>query len=71
MHNAAFSAAGEDSVYLPLAAADFGDFLAFADAMRIEGVSVTAPFKVDAYDAASELDAVSRRDSFGQHAPPR
>lgn len=61
MHNAAFAAAGEDSVYLPLAAADFGDFLAFADAMRIAGVSVTAPFKVDAYESASELDAVSRR----------
>lgn len=61
MHNTAFSAAGEDSVYLPLAASDFGDFLTFADALKIEGASITAPFKVDAYDAASELDGVSRR----------
>jgi 3-dehydroquinate dehydratase/shikimate dehydrogenase len=61
MHNAAFATAGEDSVYIPLAAADFDDFRAFANAMRIEGVSVTAPFKVDAFEAASELDALSRR----------
>ena len=61
MHNAAFSAAHEDSVYLPLAAADFGDFLTFADTMGIEGASVTAPFKVNAFESASELDAVSRR----------
>jgi 3-dehydroquinate dehydratase/shikimate dehydrogenase len=61
MHNAAFAAAGDDSVYLPLAAADFDDFLAFAKAMRIEGASITAPFKVDAYESASHVDAMSRR----------
>lgn len=61
MHNAAFKAARIDAVYLPLAAADFGDFLAFASAMLVDGVSVTAPFKLDAYERADEADAVSRR----------
>lgn len=60
MHNAAFDAAGLDAVYVPLRAADFEDFLAFADAMRIEGVSVTIPFKLDAIRAASYADALTR-----------
>ena len=34
MHNAAFRAAHLDAVYLPLAAADFDDFITFADAVR-------------------------------------
>ena len=61
MHNAAFSAAGEDSVYLPLAAADFANFLTFAEALGVEGASVTAPFKVEAFETVTELDVVSRR----------
>ena len=61
MHNAAFRAAGIDAVYLPLAAADFDDFLAFGDAMDVAGVSVTAPFKVAAFDRADDRDAVSQR----------
>ena len=50
-----------DAVYLPLAAADFDDFVAFADAAGLAGVSVTAPFKVDAFERADECDPVSRR----------
>jgi 3-dehydroquinate dehydratase/shikimate dehydrogenase len=61
MHNAAFHAAQMDAVYLPLAAADFADFLQFADAMELVGASVTAPFKVDAFEHAAESDPVSRR----------
>jgi 3-dehydroquinate dehydratase/shikimate dehydrogenase len=61
MHNAAFRATGMDAIYLPLAAADFEDFLAFADAMALAGASVTAPFKVDAFDHAAESDPVARR----------
>ena len=34
MHNAAFRSVGIDAVYLPLAAADFDDFLTFAEAHR-------------------------------------
>jgi 3-dehydroquinate dehydratase/shikimate dehydrogenase len=61
VHNAAFRALRLDAVYLPLAAADFDDFLAFADAAGLAGASVTAPFKVDAFERAGEADAVSRR----------
>ena len=61
MHNAAFRAAHVDAVYLPLAAADFDDFLMFADAVNLAGVSVTAPFKVPAFERADECDPVSRR----------
>ena len=60
MHNAAFEAAGLDAVYVPLRAADFEDFLAFADAMTVEGASVTIPFKLDALRAASFADALTR-----------
>jgi 3-dehydroquinate dehydratase/shikimate dehydrogenase len=61
MHNAAFRAGHQDAVYLPLAAADFEDFMAFADAAGLAGASVTAPFKVDAFERADECDPVSRR----------
>jgi len=60
MHNAAFEAAGLDAVYVPLRAADFEDFLAFADAMKVDGASVTIPFKLDALRAASFADALTR-----------
>lgn len=61
MHNAAFRAANMDAVYLPLAAADFDDFTTFAHEAGLNGVSVTAPFKVDAFELADECDPVSRR----------
>ncbi len=61
MHNAAFRALNLDAVYLPLAAADFADFKRFADAVQLSGASVTAPFKVDAFETADECDPVSRR----------
>ena len=61
MHNAAFAAAGLDAVYVPLLAADFADFLAFADALDIAGASVTIPFKRDALDASVDADELTRR----------
>lgn len=61
MHNAAFRAAHLDAVYLPIAAADFEDFLTFAEAINLVGASVTAPFKVPAFERADECDPVSRR----------
>ena len=61
MHNAAFAEAGRDAVYVPLRAADFGDFLAFAEAMGLAGASVTIPFKRDALDAAVASDDLARR----------
>jgi 3-dehydroquinate dehydratase / shikimate dehydrogenase len=61
MHNAAFRAHTIDAVHLPLAAADFADFVSFAEAFAVAGASVTAPFKVDAFERAAELDETSRR----------
>jgi 3-dehydroquinate dehydratase/shikimate dehydrogenase len=60
MHNAAFAAAGIDAVYLPLEAASVKDFLIFADRMRLEGASVTAPFKVS-LTAHAALDEIAAR----------
>ena len=61
MHNAACAAAGLDAVYVPLAAADFADFLVFADALGIAGASVTIPFKLDALKASVASDDLTRR----------
>lgn len=61
MHNAAFRAANLDAVYLPLAADDYADFTAFAEAVKLAGASVTAPYKVQAFEQADECDPVSRR----------
>jgi len=61
MHNAAFRAARMDAVYLPLAADDIDDFFTFAEAMDLRGASVTAPFKLDAFERADEADPVARR----------
>ncbi|MEW6321468.1 MAG: type I 3-dehydroquinate dehydratase [Acidobacteriota bacterium] len=61
MHNAAFQACREDAVYLPLAAADFDDFIAFSEAIGLRGASVTAPFKDQAFERADACDPVSRR----------
>jgi 3-dehydroquinate dehydratase/shikimate dehydrogenase len=60
MHNAAFEVAGIDAVYVPLRACDFGDFLAYAAAMGVEGASITVPFKLDALRAAKPADQLTR-----------
>jgi 3-dehydroquinate dehydratase / shikimate dehydrogenase len=60
LHNAAFAAAGIDAAYVPLRAADFADFLEFADGLGIEGASVTIPFKLDALRAAQRADELTR-----------
>ena len=61
MHNAAFAEAGLDAVYVPLLAADFADFLTFANALGVAGASVTIPFKRDALDASVTSDELTRR----------
>jgi len=60
MHNAAFRDAGVDAVYVPLAAADFDDFVTFAAAFGVAGASVTIPFKLDALAAAATADERTR-----------
>ena len=61
MHNAAFTAARLDAVYLPLDAADADDFVTFADAVKLKGASITIPFKVQMFGRVDEADAVARR----------
>ena len=61
MHNAAFRAAGVDAVYLPLAASSADDFTMFATALGVQGVSITIPYKVDLFQRADEVDALSRK----------
>jgi 3-dehydroquinate dehydratase / shikimate dehydrogenase len=56
MHNAAFAAEGIDAVYIPCEAADIDDFFALAEALPIVGSSVTAPFKLDAYERSEAMD---------------
>jgi len=60
MHNAALADAGEAAVYVPVPAADFADFRAFASAIDLAGASVTIPFKVDAFTAATAADECAR-----------
>ena len=59
MHNRAFADAGIDAVYVPLSTDSFADFLAFAEAMRVAGASVTIPFKLDALRAATRCEGVA------------
>lgn len=59
MHNAALAARGIDAVYLPLELERFSDLADIAGALGIAGVSVTIPFKQDAYAHAAVTDAVS------------
>ena len=61
MHNAGFRAISKDAVYLPLEAADVDDFFSFADAFRISGVSVTAPFKEEVHSRVRESDPIGKR----------
>ena len=61
MHNAAFTAAGIDAVYLPLPAADADDFVEFARAFGMKGASVTIPYKVALFDRVQETDELSQR----------
>jgi 3-dehydroquinate dehydratase/shikimate dehydrogenase len=61
MHNAAFQAARLDAVYLPLAATDVDDFIAFGRAIGLKGASVTIPFKVSLFDRVDEVYPVARR----------
>jgi 3-dehydroquinate dehydratase / shikimate dehydrogenase len=61
MHNAAFAAAGMDAVYVPFEAESFEDFERFALAFDVRGVSVTAPFKEDAFRSLAAPGPRERR----------
>ena len=61
MHNAVFAAAGVDAVYVPLVASSAQDFLEFADALSVQGASITLPYKVDLFHKADVVDDLSRK----------
>lgn len=61
LHNAALQALGIDGVYVPLEAQDIDDLLTMADALGVRGLSVTAPFKLDALARAVSADALATR----------
>jgi shikimate dehydrogenase len=59
MHNAGFAQLGRNAVYVPLDARDAGDFVTFARALRLQGASITAPFKVAMFDHVDERDPLA------------
>ncbi len=61
LHNAALRALGIDGVYVPFEARDIDDLLQTAEALGVRGLSVTAPFKLDALARASSADDLARR----------
>ena len=61
MHNAGFAEAGLDAVYLPLEARDVDDFVQFAAAVPLRGVSVTAPFKEALAARVTDVDPIGRQ----------
>ena len=60
MHNAAFGALGIDAVYVPMATTDAREFLACAEALGVNGASVTAPLKTSWACCGVELDEIAR-----------
>lgn len=61
MHNAAFAALALDAVYIPLESADADDVVTFAEAVGIQGLSVTAPLKEALSRRATPADALVAR----------
>ena len=61
MHNAGFEAAGLDAIYVPFEATGADDLMTLADAIGVEGLSVTAPFKESILDHVVTIDAVGRQ----------
>ncbi len=61
LHNAAFRAAGIDAVYLPFHTAAVADLRLFVEDLRVQGLSITMPWKVAMYEEllASPRSAVN------------
>ena len=60
LNNFAFHNEQEDKVLVPFPAADFGEFLRFAEVLDVQGSAVTVPHKEAALQAASELDPAAK-----------
>jgi shikimate dehydrogenase len=60
MHNRALASSGLDAVYVPVETGDAADFLEGADAIGVEGASVTAPLKTGWAALGVQVDAAGR-----------
>jgi 3-dehydroquinate dehydratase/shikimate dehydrogenase len=60
MHNPALAESGIDGVYVPFETADAAELLAVADAFGVQGLSITAPLKTDAYARVGSTDPVAK-----------
>ncbi len=60
MMRAAFSTLGIDACYLALEADDFGDALDVLERFGFRGLSVTVPFKQDAFTVCGQVDTSAR-----------
>ena len=56
LHNPAFARRQINAVYIPIQVEAFAEVTAVGDAMGLDGVSVTIPFKKDAFDFATTTD---------------
>ena len=61
MHNAAFQAKRVNAVYLPCETANLRDFMSFAEALGLQGFSVTMPFKRAVIQQLDWLDPLARQ----------
>ena len=60
IHNAAFDATSIDGVFVPFEAESIDDFESLATALEVAGVSITAPFKRDAFARARSVAPEAR-----------
>jgi 3-dehydroquinate dehydratase/shikimate dehydrogenase len=61
MHNPALAACGIDGVYVPFETADAAELFAVAEALDVQGLSVTAPLKPATFERAASVDDLSRQ----------
>lgn len=61
LHNSFFKKADIQACYVPISLESFNEFFTFAKKVNIQGVSVTTPFKRDAYKLASEVHGDAKK----------
>lgn len=61
VHNAVFHALGTDAIYVDISAPEFATLARIAEELPLAGLSVTTPFKGDAFEFAFEKDESAQR----------
>lgn len=59
IHNTGFRKHNMDSCYVPISGEKFSDIFNFAKKINIQGLSITAPFKEEAYNCADKIEGVA------------